>query len=145
MTISKDLFLAILSMDAYNRGYGAGISNDGEDDFDGLGHLQGQQIGLARIGKNAQDDLDEGAAQAAGFYALAYDITGNGYGDLAAGDTVISYRGTDAGTSRHQRKSPALGEAGLVVEVNPYSGGCSTLLPSHLRRVQMRPSERKVL
>ncbi len=29
MTISKELFLAILSMDAYNRGYGAGIS-DGE-------------------------------------------------------------------------------------------------------------------
>ena len=26
MTISKDLFLAILSMDAYNRGYGTGLA-----------------------------------------------------------------------------------------------------------------------
>jgi hypothetical protein len=26
MTISKDLFLAILSLDSYNRGYGAGIA-----------------------------------------------------------------------------------------------------------------------
>ncbi len=25
MTLSKDLFLAILSMDSYNRGYGQGI------------------------------------------------------------------------------------------------------------------------
>ena len=30
MSISKDLFLAILSMDAYNRGYGEGISGPGD-------------------------------------------------------------------------------------------------------------------
>ena len=29
MTISKDLFLAILSLDSYNRGYHAGISDEG--------------------------------------------------------------------------------------------------------------------
>jgi hypothetical protein len=33
MPISKDLFLAILSMDAYNRGYGAGMA-------DGLGPVR---------------------------------------------------------------------------------------------------------
>jgi len=27
MPISKDLFLAILSMDAHNRGYGAGLAD----------------------------------------------------------------------------------------------------------------------
>jgi hypothetical protein len=37
MTISKDLFLAILSMDAYNRGYGAGIADGDDSDLDGLG------------------------------------------------------------------------------------------------------------
>ena len=31
MTTSDDLFLAILSMDAYNRGYGAGISGQSDD------------------------------------------------------------------------------------------------------------------
>lgn len=34
MPISKELFFAILSMDAYNRGYGAGIA---------LVSLQGEQ------------------------------------------------------------------------------------------------------
>lgn len=29
MTISKELMLAILSMDAYNQGYGAGITGVG--------------------------------------------------------------------------------------------------------------------
>lgn len=29
MTISSDLFMSILSLDAYNRGYGAGISGLG--------------------------------------------------------------------------------------------------------------------
>lgn len=47
MTISKDLFLAILSMDAYNRGYGAGLSdginvkNNVDQDGRKTGHKQG--------------------------------------------------------------------------------------------------------
>ena len=32
MTISKELFLAILSMDAYDREYRAGLADGGEDD-----------------------------------------------------------------------------------------------------------------
>ena len=78
MTISNELFLAILSMDSYNRGYGAGI--------EGLSQAPGTQIGTATIGGNAETDLLSGAAQSAGFYALSYSWNGQ---------TVISYRGTD--------------------------------------------------
>ena len=85
MTISKDLFLAILSMDAYNRGYNSGIS--------GLGG-EGSKIGAATIGKDAEQLLDQGAAQAASFYAVAYDVDGADIDGLD-GTTVISYRGTD--------------------------------------------------
>jgi hypothetical protein len=40
MTVSKDLMLALLSLDSYNRGYGAGI--------EGLGGA-GAQIGNATM------------------------------------------------------------------------------------------------
>lgn len=92
--ISKDLFLAILSMDSYNRGYNAGIS-DGEgatdedgNDADGLGEA-GEKIGAVTV---LDFDLPDNS-QSAGFYALAYDIGANGPEGLA-GTTVISYRGT---------------------------------------------------
>jgi len=52
MAISKDVFLATLSMDAYNRGYGAGISDGGVDDTDGLG--ESGQIGSATIVMNCK-------------------------------------------------------------------------------------------
>jgi hypothetical protein len=82
----SDLFLSILSMDAYNRGYGAGISDgvniDSEgNDVDGLGGI-GSSIGSAIV-INQNITLQ---AQDAGFYAVAYD-TPDGI--------VISYRGTD--------------------------------------------------
>lgn len=88
MTISKELYLALLSMDAYNRGYGAGITDGGDNDPDGLG--ESGQIGSASIvnplsvgrGQAAYD-----AWQTAGFYAVAYDDPTHG--------TIISYRGTD--------------------------------------------------
>ncbi|MEE9314666.1 MAG: hypothetical protein V3V02_08445 [Rhizobiaceae bacterium] len=79
MTISKDLMLAILSMDSYNRGYGAGIK--------GLSQAKGTQIGTATINKNAEEALLQGSAKTAGFYAASYT--------LSSGETVISYRGTD--------------------------------------------------
>ena len=85
---SKDLFLAILSMDSYNRGYGEGIA--------GLGGV-GSFVGSAQITQQsgvAENDPE----RAAGFYALAYDI-GAGGPDGLAGTTVISYRGTDEGLS----------------------------------------------
>jgi hypothetical protein len=73
MTISnKDLFMAILSMDSYNRGYGAGITLP-----------DSPKIGNATI-------INTGPASdawvTAGFYAAAYETD---YGN------VISYRGTN--------------------------------------------------
>ncbi len=85
MTISKDLFLAILSMDAYNRGYAAGISDGGAGDTDGLGDAVGTQIGNATIAAKSSSEANSDGV-AAGFYAVAYDTQ---YGK------VISYRGTD--------------------------------------------------
>ncbi len=77
MSISPELLYAILSMDAYNRGYEPGIA--------GLGG-EGSLIGNATVKKDATQLLNPGEAQAAGFYAVAYDWYG---------DTIISYRGTD--------------------------------------------------
>lgn len=84
MTISKDLFLSLLSMDAYNRGYGAGI--------DGLSDNINTGIGSAKVSETiASTSIQNLAAtaQAAGFYAIAYNDPTYG--------TVISYRGTDQG------------------------------------------------
>ena len=77
MSISPELLYAILSMDSYNRGYEPGIT--------GLGG-ENSLIGTAMVRKDATQLLNPGEAQAAGFYAVAYDTE---YG------TVISYRGTD--------------------------------------------------
>jgi len=87
MTISKDLFLAILSMDAYNRGYNPGIALD--DKSDGT-----NKVGAATISKNIEDVGIKDAAQAASFYAVAYDVDGADIDGLDS-TTVISYRGTD--------------------------------------------------
>ena len=84
MTVSKDLMLSILSMDAYNRGYNQGI--------EGLGGI-GSNIGTAMI-SDQSDTLPNTPGVATSFYALAYTI-GTGVDGIAPGTTVISYRGTD--------------------------------------------------
>ncbi len=75
MTISKELFLAILSLDSYNRGYHSAVS-DGknvEDGVDlGLGDSPGLQIGSAKTLARV-DSRENGTAQAASFYAIAYE------------------------------------------------------------------------
>lgn len=76
MTISRDLFLSILSMDAYNRGYNAGIEELGGPDT---------KIGNATI-KRQSVTADGSPEVTASFYAISYDTQ---YGQ------VISYRGTD--------------------------------------------------
>jgi len=85
MTVTeKDLFLAILAMDSYNRGYDAGIKDGGDADPDGLGSL-GSRIGNAIVSSES-NTAENSSEVAAGFYAVAYQTQ---YG------TVISYRGTD--------------------------------------------------
>lgn len=73
--MNQDVFLSILAMDSYNRGYGqnvGGLSSSG-------------QLGAATIIR--QSDVRAGsAALTAGFYAIAYAWNGN---------KVISYRGTN--------------------------------------------------
>jgi hypothetical protein len=82
MTISKDLFLAILSLDSYSR--------DGEGVDNGLGTSSNDAIGNATFFKDRGDQT----AKNTGFYAVSYTVSA-GVTDLTAGTTVISYRGTD--------------------------------------------------
>jgi hypothetical protein len=74
MAMDSDLFRAILAMDSYNRGYGAGIL--------GLSNATNTAIGTATI----YDTKGDSEAQGANFYAIAYNWNG---------ETVISYRGTN--------------------------------------------------
>jgi hypothetical protein len=91
--MNRDLFLAILSMDSYNRRYGQGvILNQGDSTTNQ--NEAGRQLGRATI---LNFDLPQGSV-AAGFYALAYDMTG--VSGFAAGERVISYRGSDEGRAR---------------------------------------------
>ena len=95
MPISKDLLLAILSMDSYNRGYGAGVSDSGQNDLDGLG--ESGNIGSARV-LARPNGVDYQAWQDADFYAISYTLNadvGEGTDRLKADDTIISFRGTD--------------------------------------------------
>jgi len=81
MPISPELFKAILALDSYNRGYGAGIE------------LTGTEIGNATIGIDSsviKDTDDVRRDIPAGFYAIAYSYNGQ---------TIISYRGTNADTA----------------------------------------------
>ena len=78
MTLNPELLKAILSMDAYNRGYDASIT------------LPSATDGSVKIGSaTIVDDLSDASAQVIGFYALAYDTNNDGVAD------IISYRGTD--------------------------------------------------
>jgi hypothetical protein len=93
MTMNRDLFLAILSMDSYNRGYGPGIVGLRVPEL----NPDGSPRSMIRIG-NATIQSDSLAvlgppSQAAGFYALAYRVSG--VAGIADGSTVIAYRGSD--------------------------------------------------
>ena len=90
MTVSKDLLLSILSMDAYNRGYNPGISGLNDTSNGSV------KVGNATVSFNLQDagTVFSAAAQAAGFYAVAYKLD-QAVDTIASGTTITSYRGTD--------------------------------------------------
>lgn len=73
--MDRDLFLAILAMDSYNRGDGFAVS----------GLAETGTLGTATL--RAATEEQKAGWEAAGFYAIAYDWNG---------ETIISYRGTDA-------------------------------------------------
>lgn len=77
--MNRDVFLSLLALDSYNRGYGRNVFANGNASNE---NEAGRQIGTATI-LNA--DLPNGS-EAAGFYAIAYDWNG---------ETIISYRGTN--------------------------------------------------
>ncbi|MGO6982523.1 hypothetical protein [Rhizobium leguminosarum] len=101
MTISKDLFLSVLALDSYNRGYHSGIAVS-FDTAVGLGDTPDiSRIGSATVSYTIADAGISTAAFDTGFYAIAYKMGGaeNGAGvdGLTSGTTIISYRGTDLG------------------------------------------------
>ena len=78
--MNKDVFLAILSIDSYDRGYNQGVK--------GLSDTGG--IGNATILTDSSVELGLPLTSGQGFYAIAYTVTG-----ITDGTTVIAYRGTD--------------------------------------------------
>ncbi|MCA3586400.1 MAG: hypothetical protein IOD03_22400, partial [Methylocystis sp.] len=95
MPISKELMLAILAMDSYNRGYNAGIVGPNGSAQTGLG-LTGQ-IGNATINANSDVLKDANGNRLdvpASFFAISYSFGDNAPAGLA-NQKVVSYRGTD--------------------------------------------------
>ena len=80
MAINPIIFNAILSMDAYNRGYNAGI------EFTQPEGSIGQRIGNYVI-VNQSQVLENQQGVNIGFYGIAYELSG--------GEIIISYRGAD--------------------------------------------------
>ncbi len=90
MAISPELMLALLAMDAYNRGYNAGIRSAGAGAREGL---TGGQLGDATIGILANAAPDE----AASFLAISCRLTISSptRDGPSTQQTVISCRGAD--------------------------------------------------
>ncbi|MGB7420133.1 MAG: hypothetical protein WA918_13225 [Erythrobacter sp.] len=66
--MNRKVFLSLLALDAYNRGYNRGVFVNGSASEE---NENGRRIGNATILTDANDP--EGVAQAAGFYAIAYE------------------------------------------------------------------------
>ena len=79
--MNREVFLSLLALDSYNRGYGQSVLLRDGDNAVGQNEL-GRLIGTARV--SAQNITQ--SAQQAGFYAIAYEWNN---------ETIISYRGTN--------------------------------------------------
>jgi len=88
--MNRDLFLAILSMDSYNRGYGRGIKLDPKESSDDRNEV-GTRIGTATIVRQNISD----AAKAAGFYGITYLIAAGSVPGVTVDTKVVMYRGSD--------------------------------------------------
>jgi hypothetical protein len=73
--MNKHVFLSILAMDSYNRGYNQGVFSVPDASGIGTATVLAQSSILANSNEVAQ-----------GFYAIAYKWNGS---------TILSYRGTD--------------------------------------------------
>jgi hypothetical protein len=81
--MNRDVFLSILAMDSYSRGYSTAIDNLG---------AEGTSIGNATILR--QSDVDAGTrGRNASFYGVAYTMSASS--GFNSGERVIAYRGTD--------------------------------------------------
>ena len=90
--MNRDLFLAILSLDSYNRGYGVNIQGLAVPEFNPDGSKRATvRLGMADLSYDSVALLGPNA-EAAGFYAIAYELPPGSIEDLSG--TVISYRGT---------------------------------------------------
>jgi hypothetical protein len=77
--MNYDLFLSILALDSYNRGYGQRVNFEENSD------AAGTQIGNAAV-LTQLDTSPNSTSVSVGFYAIAYSW---------GGETIVSYRGTD--------------------------------------------------
>ena len=82
--MNREVFLALLALDAYNRGYSQNLKIVSGDGDSGVSE-DGRRLGIAAI--ISQSDTRQGLPGVdAGFYAIAYDWNG---------ETIISFRGTN--------------------------------------------------
>lgn len=89
--MDRNLFLAILSMDSYNRGYGRQIKFNFSESTSPRNEV-GAMLGNAIV--NAQSDITEGTpGVTAGFYAIAYNVSG--VSGFTVDTKVVMYRGSD--------------------------------------------------
>jgi len=81
--VDRALLLSILSMDSYNRGYSFHVKE--------LENVS--RLGTVSI--SSQSNIDPNSLEyRSGFYGISYTV-GSGYSDLAAGQSIIAYRGTN--------------------------------------------------